>query len=84
MVMMLSMCGIMGCKRLEMRRSFVLFRKGAARRPERQIALLVANLAAIQGVLEQGGVVVFEEGRIRVRSLPIRGKGDQEDYETRF
>jgi len=50
--------------------SVVLFR-GRLRRPEQQAATLLGNLAAIEGDLGAGAVVVFEPARIRVRTLPL-------------
>ena len=53
------------------RPSVVIFRRMTRRRPSDQAALLLANLSEISAALDEGCVVFIEEGRIRVRSLPI-------------
>lgn len=53
--------------------SIILFRRSTERSPDRQIKLLLTNLPAVQKDLEKGSIVVFEQTRIRVRQLPIKG-----------
>ena len=61
--------------RQETRPSVVLFRTSSRRGPSDQASasLLLSNPPNISEALDQGSVVVIEETRIRIHSLPIGG-----------
>jgi predicted nuclease of predicted toxin-antitoxin system len=49
----------------------VLFRGAVTHRPDRQVALLLANLDQFEPDLLAGALVVIGDNRVRVRRLPI-------------
>jgi predicted nuclease of predicted toxin-antitoxin system len=57
--------------RRESRPSVILFRGRGPRRPERQAALLLANLDLIHNELDAGAIVTIYERRLRIRRLPV-------------
>ena len=57
--------------RREKRPSVILFRRQTQRHPELQLSILLLNLTALQAELDSGAIVVFDQERIRIRSLPI-------------
>jgi len=51
--------------------SIVIFRRTKNRKPLEQVELLMSNLDEIKTYLETGSIVIIEDKRIRIRSLPI-------------
>jgi predicted nuclease of predicted toxin-antitoxin system len=49
--------------------SVVLFRGASQRRPENQIALLLAHLPSLAEALTQGSIVIFDDKGVRIRPL---------------
>jgi predicted nuclease of predicted toxin-antitoxin system len=65
--------GALSARRQKPNPSLILFRRGTERNPQKQLALLLLNLSSIKEPLETGSIVVFEQHRIRIRSLPLTG-----------
>ncbi len=55
----------------ETKPSVILFRRVSQSHPKYQVALLLANLPTIEKALNDGSVIVIEQNRMRIRSLPI-------------
>ncbi len=53
--------------------SVIIFRKTQYLKPLQLISLLLVNLPQVTESLEEGSVVIIEDKRIRIRSLPILG-----------
>jgi predicted nuclease of predicted toxin-antitoxin system len=53
--------------------SVILFRR-SLRRPTAQIKFLLTNLPNLEQPLMEGSIIILEDTRIRVRSLPISGE----------
>ena len=53
------------------RPSIILIRRSSGRRVASLAPLLLANLPEVEGSLRDGAIVVLDNERVRVRSLPL-------------
>ncbi len=51
--------------------SVILLKRPSPRRAEAQASLILANRTVMADLLDQGSIIIFEEGRLRARTLPI-------------
>jgi predicted nuclease of predicted toxin-antitoxin system len=58
--------------------SLVLFRR-SLRHPDNQASFLLSNLPNMEQPLKEGSVIILEDSRIRIRSLPIGGEENKPD-----
>jgi predicted nuclease of predicted toxin-antitoxin system len=65
--------GFLLAKRRTRKPSVLLFHHSFSHRPGEQARILLTNLPDLAGALEQGSLVVLEDRRIRIRTLPIGG-----------
>ena len=56
--------------------SVILFRR-SSRNPKGQAEVLLSNLPNLESALKEGSIVIIEDFRIRVRSLPIGGEEER-------
>lgn len=52
--------------------SVILFRRSSRRKPKEQAALLLATIEQVKSDLISGSIIIIEEHRLRIRSLPIQ------------
>lgn len=66
--------GTLLARRNTARPSFVLLRHTNDLTPSDQVALLLQNLPTVEEELTSGAIVTITRDRLRVRTLPIRGR----------
>jgi len=63
--------GTLLAQRMSQTPSCILFRRNLSRRPADQLRTLLSNLSTIESALTAGAIVILEQQRIRIRSLPL-------------